>query len=160
MKISISKSILDNILSSSQSFIEKKDESQITSHVLLIAKGGNLTIKATDFEIGLINSTDLVSITDEGIATANGKKIVEIVKRLKDENIDIETIEDNLILKQGRTKFKLPMFDALEFPSFPDYRDKPKVDINVLELIKSIKKITPCIDTSNPKQELNGAYLD
>ncbi len=34
------------------------------------------------------------------------------------------------------------------------------LDINIVNLIDSIKKITPTIDNSNPKFELNGALID
>jgi len=43
MLINISKSVLENILVSAQPFLEKKDTSQITSHVYLNASNNKLT---------------------------------------------------------------------------------------------------------------------
>ena len=52
MIITISKSILENILLHAGPFLEKKDTSQITSHIYLNANNNSLTLKATDYEIG------------------------------------------------------------------------------------------------------------
>ncbi len=53
MKVSIKKSILENMLLNIQPYLEKKDLSQITSHVLLMTEESQFVIKATDYEIGL-----------------------------------------------------------------------------------------------------------
>ncbi len=160
MKITVSKSIIENILSSATPFLEKKDTSQITSHIYLDAKNNSLTIKATDHEIGFEVTTTQVNIQEEGTITANGKKFLDIVKILKDEDINLETINNNLQITQNSSNFKLPTFAYNEFPNFPTYEGKPKISIESHKLIESLKKITPAIDTNNPKFELNGSLLD
>jgi DNA polymerase-3 subunit beta len=52
------------------------------------------------------------------------------------------------------------MYDANEYPSFPNTIMDNKLNINSIHLINSIKKITPAIDNNNPKFELNGALID
>ncbi len=52
------------------------------------------------------------------------------------------------------------MYDANEYPSFPKNENLTLLNINTLNLINSIKKITPAIDNNNPKFELNGALID
>ncbi len=160
MKVSINKGVLETILINTQPYLEKKDLSQITSHILINTIEDEFIIKATDFEIGLSYNTKSVKILDHGDATANGKKLLDIIKILKDEDIILETINDNLYIKQNSSKFKLPMFNSSEFPSFPKIEDKPKFDINSSLFVRSIKKIAPAIDSNNPKFELNGALID
>ena len=74
MKISITKTVLENILIHSQPFLEKKDTSQITSHIFLETHAGKLLVKATDYEIGLKVETDNVETIAPGSITANGKR--------------------------------------------------------------------------------------
>jgi DNA polymerase-3 subunit beta len=52
------------------------------------------------------------------------------------------------------------MFNAQEFPDFPNEEGKSRFDIKATDFLHSIKKITPAIDTNNPKYELNGALID
>ncbi len=63
MKIAISKSILENILIHAQPFLEKKDTSQITSHIYFEVSSNRLIVKATDHEVGLIIENRDISIT-------------------------------------------------------------------------------------------------
>jgi len=160
MKLSINKSVLENMLINTLPYLEKKDLSQITSHILINAFEDTLDIKSTDFEIGIEIFSKNVKIIEPGIATANGKKLFDIIKILKDSEVNLETINDYLYIKQKHSKFKLPMFNPNEFPEFPTVEDKPKFEINSSSLVRSIKKIAPAIDTNNPKFELNGALID
>jgi DNA polymerase-3 subunit beta len=160
MKIAARKDIIESILINAQPFLEKKDPTNITSHIFLDASEDITIIRATDNEIGLEVKSDQFNITEPGVFTANGKKLLDIVRSLKDDIIEFETEESNLIIKQKRTKFKLPTFAYEEYPTFPSFENKSQISIDSLELIKSLKKITPAIDINNPKYELNGALLD
>ena len=160
MKISINKSVLETVLLNTQPYLEKKDLSQITSHLYISSLEDTFVVKATDFEIGLEFTTKNIKIIDAGIATANGKKLLDIVKILKDDEVILETINDYLYIKQNSSKFKLPMFNPNEFPEFPKIEEKPKFELNSILLVRSIKKISPAIDSNNPKFELNGALID
>lgn len=160
MIIHINKNVLEHILINAQSFLEKKDASSITSHVLLDATTEKLEVKATDFEVGLSMHSHNVSIEQHGLATANGKKLLDIVKILKDEMLTLKTEDSFLHIVQEKSKFRLPMFNAEEYPLFPQIDNKARFEIEPLQFLHAIKKITPAIDTNNPKYELNGALID
>ncbi|WP_419771027.1 MAG: DNA polymerase III subunit beta [Candidatus Marinarcus sp.] len=160
MKFVLTKSIIENVISAMQPFLEKKDASSITSHIYLEVLDSKLTLKATDYEIGLESYIpDLINSVN-GKATANGQNLLNIIKRLKESEITFEAIDNSLIIKQNKSNFKLPMYDANEYPSFPKNDNLNILNINNINLINSIKKITPAIDNNNPKFELNGALVD
>jgi DNA polymerase-3 subunit beta len=121
MKIRAQKQIIESILINLQPFLEKKDASQITSHILF--------------------TTDIIRI-------------------LKDDEITLELLDSTLIVKQKHSKFKLPTFDPTSYPAFPTINDKPQITLDSLSLIQNLKKISPAIDTNNPKFELNGALIN
>ncbi len=160
MNFSVEKSVIEEMLASLQAFLEKKDNSEITSHIILKVKDNSLFLKATDKEIGLEAKTDEIIVKEEGIATCNGKKILDIIRILKEEEINISRTSSDLHIKQNKTKYKLSSYNADEFPSFPQEADLPKIDINSAKLISAFKKINPGIATNNPKIELNGALID
>jgi DNA polymerase-3 subunit beta len=160
MKIKAQKQIIESILINLQPFLEKKDASQITSHILFASRDDKCIVKATDGEIGLKIVTEHIMIESEGSFTANGKKLLDIVRILKDDEIILEVLNNTLIIKQKHSKFKLPTFDASTYPTFPNIEDKPQITLDSLSLIKNLKKISPAIDTNNPKFELNGALIN
>ena len=115
MKCSVSKTPFEIILSNFQSFLEKRDFSQITSHIYFECADNKLTLKATDYEIAIISQIE-VSMEQEGKATANGKDILNFIKNLKEGDISLEVQNDSLFIKQGKSKSELQMFNATEFP--------------------------------------------
>ncbi|SHO80452.1 DNA polymerase III beta subunit [hydrothermal vent metagenome] len=160
MKIEIQKQIIESIVINTQPFLDKKDATQITSHIYFNIENNKCIVKATDLEIGIKIITKDLNINENGNFTVNGKKLLDIIKILKDDNITLELNEEVLIIKQDKSKFKLPTFKSSEFPKFPTIQNKGKITLDSLNLIKNLKKITPSIDNNNPKYELNGALID
>lgn len=160
MKLSVNKNALESAMILCNAYVEKKDSSVITSHVLFHAEDDRLVIRATDYEIGINYKIKKIRVESGGFATANAKSITDIIKILNNEEVILETIDDFLFIKQKSTKYKLPMFVYEEFPNFPSTEGKNQFDIDSSDLIRSLKKILPNIDTNNPKYSLNGAFLD
>jgi len=160
MKFTISKNLIENIVSSMQPFLNKKDSSAITSHIYLEVLNANLIIKSTDYEMGCKAMVSDIKDIIDGKATVNGSNFLNIIRRLRDDDIIFEVIDNNLNIKQKRSNFKLPMYNANEYPAFVELDNLKSLDINTISLINSIKKITPSIDNNNPKFELNGALID
>ncbi|MGM0519477.1 MAG: DNA polymerase III subunit beta [Campylobacterota bacterium] len=160
MRFIITKNIIDNVIASMQPFLEKKDASAITSHIYLEVQNSMLILKATDYEIGLQSQIDDLNESEDGKATVNGSNLLGIIKRLKNSEITFETIDNNLVIKQNKSIFKLPMYDPNEYPELIKDDNLNKIDISTFSFINSIRKITPAVDTTNPKFELNGALID
>ncbi|CAM3482663.1 DNA polymerase III subunit beta [Arcobacter aquimarinus] len=160
MRFVITKNIFENVIASMQPFLEKKDSSSITSHIYLEINNTKLIIKATDYEIGLESYIDNITDMVDGKTTVNGSNLLGIIKRLKNEDILIEYSNNNLNIKQNKSTFKLPTYDANEFPSLNKYENLKDLSMSTINFINSIRKITPAIDNNNPKFELNGALLD
>ena len=160
MKIKAQKQIIESVLIHLQPFLEKKDASQITSHIFFKTQNDICIIKATDSEIGLEINTNKIFIEEEGSFTANGKKLLDIIRILRDEEITLELNNNILIITQNKSKFKLPTFDYNAYPSFPNNQNTPTISLDSTILIQNLKKISSAIDTNNPKYELNGAYIN
>lgn len=160
MKFTTNKSKFEIVIASMQPFLEKKDSSAITSHIYIEIINNSLIIKATDYEMGLKAKIDTITNIEDGKATVNGNNLLNIIRRLKNEDIIFEVNNNHLIIQQNKSLFKLPMYDANEYPKFPSLDNLNNLNLNTINLINSIKKITPAIDSNNPKFELNGALID
>jgi DNA polymerase-3 subunit beta len=159
MKVRVQKQIIETLLINLQPFLEKKDASQITSHIYFTTQDDHCIIKATDSEIGLQMITDQIAIDHQGAFTVNGKKFLDVIRILHDDEITLELFDSSLLVKQQHSKFKLPVFDVDEYPVFPTTDEKSKIALDSTRLIRNLKKISPAIDTNNPKFELNGALI-
>jgi DNA polymerase-3 subunit beta len=158
MHLKISKPVFESIINQALPFTDKKDNTQITSHILIEADE-NITIKATDKEMGIKIKTK-AEIIEKGKITINGKRLSDIIKTLKNEDIEIKKENDTVIITQENSIYKLSTFNAEEFPEFPNPDDLKILNIENEEFYDAIKKIFPVIDNNNPKYELNGALFD
>ncbi len=159
MKVRVQKQVLETLLINLQPFLEKKDATQITSHIYFTTQTDTCLLKGTDSEIGLQILSNQFEIDHEGSFTANGKKLLDVVRILKDDEIILELLETTLLVKQKHSKFKLPVFNVEEYPVFPTTDAKAQIALDSGRLIHNLKKISPAIDTNNPKFELNGALI-
>jgi DNA polymerase-3 subunit beta len=158
MHIKIEKPVMESILNQIIPFTEKKDNTQITSHILIQADE-KITLKATDKEIGIKIVTG-AQIIEKGTVTINGKRFLDIIKTLQNQDVEIKTQDHEITITQGNSVYKLTSFNTNEFPEFPDTEEMNKIEMDIEELNKAIKKIYPVIDNNNPKYELNGALFD
>jgi len=87
VNINIQKNKLEQSVVKLQPFLDKKDMSQINAHILLEAIDNKIILEATDYEIYLKVIINDVEVIENGKTTFQGKKFLEIIKRLKNENI-------------------------------------------------------------------------
>lgn len=160
MNIKINKSLIESIIGNFQPFLEKRDSSQITSHILIETKKNEVIFKATDYEMGIMTRIQDESIQNEEKITVNGKELLNILKNLKDDDIIISNDNEKLEIKQEKTKIKLPSFIANNFPEFPKDYENLKINIDSNNIINSLKKIFPVIEQNNPKIEIRNALID
>ena len=71
MKLKVQKQIIESILIHLQPFLEKKDASQITSHIFFDVQNDICIVKATDSEIGLQITSHVTNMKRSPLA-ANG----------------------------------------------------------------------------------------
>jgi len=159
MKISVKKNVLEIILANTNNYLDKKDSSIITSQTLVRAKDGEVTLTATDNEIGLAFKAECET-EENGEFVVNGKQLLNIVKILKDGDITLERSENAVVIKQNNLKYKLPVQNADEFPAFPSTDGKSKFNIHAVTLSKNLKRIQNAIDQASPKKEITGALID
>lgn len=161
MKLTISKSNFEIVLSNLQTFLDKKDFSQITSHIYLEVVDSKLLLRATDFELYIESKIDIINKESDGNATANGRELLDKIRKLKDGDILLETKNGILSITQNTAEHELDMFEASEFPKLPDFEGSSKINIESSKFINSIHKANPAIDTgSSSKQEYKGILLD
>jgi len=159
LEFKINKTSLELLINQLQNFLEKKDLSQITSCVLFEAKDDKLKTKATDYEIGISLLISNIEILEEGSVAFSGKKLFDIIKNFKNEEIIIKTIDDQVMIKQNRTTLKLPYMKSDEFPEFPNKENKKVLNIKNYDISNILKVISYSIDNNNTKYELNGMLL-
>lgn len=134
MKIICSKENLLAGVQTVQRAVSSKNPLPILSGILLETHEKGLKLAATDLEIG-IECIIPVNVVEEGSIVLPAKYFSEIVRRLPDVKIEIESYPENnsTIIKYAKSEFNMNGFSAGEFPMLPkvegNYNYKIKGDL-------------------------------
>jgi DNA polymerase III subunit beta len=160
MEVRISRDILLNGLHKVQGIVELNNEMPILSHLYLSAEKDTIFIHATDLEIGTLCHYTANVITP-GALTLNARKLYNIVRELPKVEIHLKKEADNWItLKCGKSKFLLPGLPLEDFPSLPEYSDKPLLEFDGKLLKEMICKTIFSISPDENRKALNGLLLE
>ena len=161
MNITIERAALLRSLGHVQSVVERRTTIPVLSNVLLRAKEAELSLAATDNELEIVEDVPAV-VKRPGATTAPAHTLYEIVRKLPDgAQVELETdgASSVLILRSGRSQFKLGCLPAEDFPQltgagFPHSFRLPAADLRAL-----VDRTRFAISTEETRYYLNGIYL-
>ena len=97
--------------------VERRQTMPILANVLLAAKGGQLSVTATDLEVELVASAQ-VDVQRNGEITVPGRKLLDICRALPEGAEITLTLEgERMLLRAKRSRFTLSTLPAAEFPT-------------------------------------------
>ncbi len=143
MKFTIKKELLLDALIKVSKAISTKNLIPVLAGVKFELKKKKLTLTASDNDITIqtiieSNDTDDFKIDSEGSIIIQGKYILDIVRKLPDEYINIEVIDElKILIYTDKSEFNLNGISESEYPNIGLEESKKKVDINA-GILKSI----------------------
>lgn len=143
MKFTIKKELLLEALSKVSKAISTKNLIPVLAGVKFELKKKKLTLTASDNDITIqttIDSTDEkdFKIENEGSIIIQGKYILDIVRKLPDEYINIEVIDElKILIYTENSEFNLNGISESEYPNVGLEESKKKVDMKA-GIFKSI----------------------
>ena len=97
--------------------VERKQTMPILANVLLSAKGGKLSITATDLEVELV-ATSEVDVQRGGEITIPGRKLLDICRALPEgTEITLNQEGERMLVRARKSRFTLSTLPAAEFPT-------------------------------------------
>ncbi|MEJ2127228.1 MAG: DNA polymerase III subunit beta [Woeseiaceae bacterium] len=160
MKFSAARDVLLKPLQAVIGVVERRQTMPILSNVLLVAKGNELAVTATDLEVELVAQAD-VSVEAPGEITVSGRKLLDICRALPDgSNIDISLSGEKVVVKSGRSKFSLATLPAAEFPSVEDIKAGQMIEVEQSVLGRLIEKTHFSMAQQDVRYYLNGMLLE
>jgi len=118
MKIKVTKSNLETILNILVRIISTKPQLPILSCLLLEAKENQISLFATDLNIGI--KTNLYGeIIEEGKVAIPAKIFLETIKSLGKSDLELNLEENTLKIKSDKSKTNIQCQNSEDFPEFP-----------------------------------------
>ncbi len=119
MKIETTKEKLQSVVSKAERLASKHLSLPILSHLLLTAKKGALTVRATNLDMGIEYSFP-VKVEREGEIAVPAQLFSSFVSTLQNaKSVILEENEKKLVVSGGGAKARLHTADASDFPTIP-----------------------------------------
>lgn len=134
MKLTIKKEVLLEALNKVSKAISTKNLIPVLAGIKFELNKKKLTLTASDNDITiqtfiLCNSDD-VKVEEEGSIIIQGKYILDIVRKLPDEFINIEVIDElKILIYTQNSEFNLNGISESEYPSINLEESKKKIDV-------------------------------
>jgi len=141
-----------------QGVVERKTTIPILANVLFRTETGELSIAATDLDIGL-RSVCVSKTTVPGTITLPAKRLYEIVRALPDKEIRFKRGDGNWVtVTCGTSRFRIAGLPQEDFPTLSQPKGNP-VKIPAPVLGKLLARTIFAISSEDSKYTLSGALL-
>ena len=160
MKIICNQKLLANKIGIVQKAINSKTTLDLLKGVLIVTKQDEIILKGYDLEIG-IESHVPAEVIQEGSIVINSKLFGDIIRKLPDSFVEIETDEDNNVyINCLNSKFKIKGDSAKEYPQIPDVNEDKLYSIPQDVLKSMIKQTVFATSQDQTKPILMGELLE
>ena len=114
------KATQDKVLSVLQSvagIVERRHTLPILANVLIRKTGGALQLTTSDLEIQIRTTAELDGDAGNFATTVGARKLIDILRTMpSDQTVSLESNQNKLILKGGKSRFTLQSLPAEDFP--------------------------------------------
>lgn len=157
MKVSIEKKELFKTLSHMYAITERKSTIPILLNVKIEAED-NLKFTATNIDMEIVEIAE-ASISTKGAITVPAQTFFDIVRKLPEGEVVLETKNSKVDIYAGKAKFSIPSLPVEDFPVMATGDIPFKFSVSPDDLIKLIDKTKFAVSTEETRYFLNGIYL-
>lgn len=160
MKLSANREALLAPLQAVIGVVERRQTMPILANMLLVARGGVLSVTATDLEVELVASAEL-DIEQEGEITIPGRKLLDICRALPEgAKVSLSVLADKATVRSGRSRFTLSTLPAAEFPTIDELNVQQKLRLSQSKLRGLLDKTHFSMAQQDVRYYLNGLLLE
>ena len=159
MRVTVEREVLLTALHRVQGIVEKRNTMPSLANVLLEAKKDGLDISATDLELGM-RGLYKATVEEPGSVTFPARKLYEILKEIKDQEIAMTVTEDCLVtITTGRGEFKVVGLPSKDFPPLPAIERDGLIPLPGEGLLQLIRKTIFAVGDNDTRYVLNGLLV-
>ena len=161
MKATIERATLLRCLSHVQSVVERRNTIPILSNGLIDADaGGGVKVMATDLDLQVVETMTAASVEGAGAITVSAHLLFDIARKLPDgSQVSLETADNRMVVKAGRSRFQLPTLPRDDFPVIVEGELPTSFELPARELAEMIDRTRFAISTEETRYYLNGIFL-
>lgn len=160
MKVIFERQPLASGISLIHDIVNQNTTMAILTNVLLDANGEQATISGTDLEsFGQVRLP--ARVEEAGKAAIPARLLMDIVRRLPEGDVSLETTTSGVTLNAARTiTYNLPTMPHGDFPPWPHVEPDTKLTLRQADLKRVLHNTMFAIPTRDPRRVLMGVLFD
>jgi DNA polymerase-3 subunit beta len=160
MKITIPQPQFLKTLQMVEHAVNDRSTLPILANVLLEVGEGELTLTATDLDVGIRCRLPLAPPVERGAVALPARKLTTIIRELPEEPVVLEAKKNHTATVQcGSSSFRIPGLPAEDFPALPVQGNELGVTIPQAALKSLIARTAHAMSMEETRFILNGALL-
>ena len=137
---------------------EQNQTMPILGHVLMEIKDGVCFLTATDLEVQVSFSYN-IGISENIRITVPARKFSDILRSLETENVTLEVTPKDIVIKSGKSKFRVSALNPDDFPIISDeISEYMKIDSEAL--LKLVNSTSFSMGYQDARHFLNGLFIE
>lgn len=147
------------VLQTVQNAISLKNTLPILANLLIEAASGDITITATDLDMGISSKMKTTPIM-QGAVTIPAKKLLDIIKELPEQDVCVAAKKNNIVfIDCGNAHFKVVGLPKEEFPQVAEIKDREVVKVPQ-KMLKNMLLLTHfAVSKDEARYVLNGVLF-
>ncbi|MFZ9370408.1 MAG: DNA polymerase III subunit beta [Limnohabitans sp.] len=106
-----------SVLQSVSGIVERRHTLPVLANVLIRKSGSSLQLTTSDLEIQIRTHADLGGDAGQFSTTVGARKLIDILRSMPaDQTVSLESSQNKLVLKGGKSRFTLQTLPAEDFP--------------------------------------------
>ncbi|MCP4653439.1 MAG: DNA polymerase III subunit beta [Candidatus Omnitrophica bacterium] len=159
MKFIINRDTLLETLQKALGPTTTKQNLPVLNDILITTSNEKLKLVTTDLDITTISLLK-PKIIEEGKITVPMKRFLAIIRELPSNEVTVQTLKNNLLIKCEKIEFKMNTSDPNEFPKVEEENHTSFIKINPQELEEMIKLTSFCVGQDDVNYVLGGVLFD
>lgn len=160
MKMSIQRESFSHLFHLAAVVAPQRSPKNIIQDVLIEARGKEAIISATDLELSIRLTTDLVTVHKPGAIVVPVQRFAGVLKEVVDSEILIEVVNNIAVITGISSRFELPLKNPDEFPSMELFDDRNYLEIPSRVFKEMIRRTAFAADTESTRYALSGILLE
>lgn len=160
MELTVRQSDLSSMLARAAGIASAKSPLAVLKAVLLEANADGLTARATDTYQG-VEERVAATVKVPGVIAVDAVRIAAVVKSLPAGDVTLKLVKDQLEVRAGKAKLKVPTMRAEDFPAIPQAADSTLVaTVDARELVRGLQQGAYAMSANDNMPQLGSAKLE
>ncbi len=160
MKIVCTQTELLKSITTASRAIPTRTTLDILEYLLIDAHGGTINITGNDLQLCIITKAE-GDIVEEGSICVSSKIFTDIIRKLPEGDICIESDESqNILIECNKTKFNIGGRETREYPAPPEVKEENAFEISNFDLKEIVRKTIFSVTDNDANKLMAGEHFE